>query len=117
VIGRINVKDDFMIEETAAGMGGPEISKPPDSVIETGEGYGYVTTVQLTEKGAIGDTSNDPESGLSPIHHDPGNPDPTSENHNNHRGMSNSHKYQGRSSSHKDRGNKLGEALQPPGER
>jgi hypothetical protein len=73
--------------------------------------------VQLTEKGAIGDTSNFPESGFSPIHHDPSSPDPTPENHDNHRGMSNTHKYQGRSSSHKDSGNKLVEALQLPGER
>ena len=98
-------------------MGGPEIFRLPDSVIESGEGYGYIIIVQLTEKGAIGDTSNIPESGLSPVHHDPSNPDPTPENHNNHRGMSNSHKYQGRSSSHKDSGNKLVEALQLPGER
>jgi hypothetical protein len=100
-------------------MGGPGISRPPDSVIESGEGYDYIIIVQLTEKGAIGDTSNVPESGLSPVHHDPSNPGPTPENHDNHnhRGMSNSHKYQGRSSSYKDSGNKLVEALQLPGER
>ena len=68
-------------------------------------------------KDAICDTSNIPESGLSPIHHDPSSQDPTPENHDNHRGMSNTHKYQGRSSSHKDSGNKLVEALQLPGER
>jgi hypothetical protein len=62
--------------------------------------------VQFTEKGAIDDTSNDPESGLSPIHDDPSDPDPTPENHNNHRGMSNTHKGSG---------NKLVEALQLPG--
>ena len=114
-------------------MGGPEISRPPDSVIESGEGYGYIIIVELTERGAIGDTSNvpesglspvhhdpsnpDPKSGLSPIHHNPSNPDPTPENHNNHRGMSSSHKYQGRCSSNKDSGHKLVEALQLPGER
>ena len=98
-------------------MGGPEISRQPDSVIESGEGYGYFIIVQLTEKGAIGDTSNVPESGLSPVHHNPSNQDPMPENHDNHRGMSNSHKGRGRSSSHKDSGNKLVEALQLPGER
>ena len=65
--------------------------------------------MQFTEKGAIDDISNDPESGLSPIHHDPSNPDPTPESHNSHRGMSNSHK---------DSGSKLVEAsLQLPGVR
>jgi hypothetical protein len=73
--------------------------------------------VQLTEKGAIGDTSNDPEPGLSPVHHDPSNPDPTPEDHNNHRDMSNSDKDRDKSSSHKDSGNKLVEALQLPGKR
>jgi hypothetical protein len=73
--------------------------------------------VQLSEKGAIGDTSNVPESELSPIHHDPSNPGPTPENHNNHRGISNSHKYGGRNSSHKDSGSKSVEGLQLPGKR
>jgi hypothetical protein len=86
----------------------PHLARPPDSVIESGERYGYIIIVQLTEKGAIGDTSNIPESGLSPVHHNPSNPDPTPENHNNYRGMSNSHK---------DSGNKLVEALQLSGER
>jgi hypothetical protein len=54
----------------------------------------------LIEKGVIGDTL-----------HDPRDPDPTPEDHNNDRGRSNSHKDRGRSSN-KDRGNKLGEMVQ-----
>ena len=72
--------------------------------------------MQLTEKGAIGDTSsdadttNDPDASNDPdISNDPSNPVPTPED-NNHRGMSNSH-------SHKDSGNKLMEALHLPAER
>jgi hypothetical protein len=69
---------------------------------------GTVTSfiLQLTEKGAIDDTSNIREFGFSPVHHNPSNPDPTPEDHNNHRGMGNSRKYKGRSSTHKDSGNK-----------
>ena len=59
--------------------------------------------MQLTEKGAIGNTSNDADTS-----NDPSNAVPTPEDHNNHRGMS---------SSHKDSGNKLVEALHLPGER
>ena len=75
---------------------------------------GTVTSfiAQLIEKGAIGDTSSISESRLSPIHHNPSNPDPTPENRNNHRGMGNSHKGQGRSSTHKDSSNKQVVALQ-----
>jgi len=68
--------------------------------------------VQLTEKGAIGNTSNDADTS-----NDPSNAVPTPEDHNNHRGMSNSHKDRDKSSSHKDSGNKLVEALHLPGER
>ena len=58
----------------------------------------------MLEKGATGDTSNNPDTPDNPdISHDPSNPVPTPEEHNTRRGMSNIHK---------DLGNKRAEALQ-----